>query len=338
VGSLFLKASRVRLGALLVVVGCTLLAQSASGQGTVPEDDVTRRAARDLAKEGILRLNEGKYEEARDLFERAYQIVPAPTVALLRGRALEHLGKLVEAAESYETAKRTPLDQNSPEAFRTAQAEAQRELLRLQPQIPKISALVSGVPQDYAGLEVKLDDKPLPRALVGATLPVNPGEHLLMVSVDDTVHDTRRITVSTGQKVKVLLRVEVPEKRALVPPAAPPPPAPAPGDERKLLGWASLGLGGVGFITGIVAGLAMLGFKAELDDRCRPLCRASMEDELRRFRFTRTVSAVGYGVGFVGLGAGTALLLLDPVAAKPEASRALVPALGPGSVGVRGRF
>jgi hypothetical protein len=283
-------------------------------------------------------LNEGKYEEANDLFVRAYQIVPAPTVALLRGRALEQLGRWVEAAESYEAAKRTPLDQSSPEAFRTAQAEAKRELARLQPQIPKISALVTGVPQDYAGLEVKLDDKPLPRALIGATLPVNPGEHLLMVSVDDTVHDTRRVTVGKGQQVKVLLRVDQPEKPALLPQAASPSSASSPGEERRLLGWASLGLGGVGFTTGIIAGLVMLGHKSELDDQCRPLCDPSLASELRGFRFTRTVSAVGYGVGFVGLGVGTALLLLDPGGAKAQTSRALAPVLGPASVGVRGRF
>jgi len=57
-----------------------------------------------MAKEGIARLNEGKFQEAYDLLHRAYQIVPAPTVALLRGRALERLDKLVEAAESYEAA------------------------------------------------------------------------------------------------------------------------------------------------------------------------------------------------------------------------------------------
>jgi hypothetical protein len=310
----------------------------ANGVGAeAPARDDDRRIARDMAKEGISRLNEGRYQEALDLFQRAYQLVPAPTVAVLRGRAFEQLGNLAAAADSYAAATRAPLDQKSPEAFRSAVAEGKTELARLEPQIPRVTVLLSGATPDNPGLEIRLDDHPMASNLVGQTQRVNPGEHRLVVSVGATLQDERRVILAKGQQVKVLLRVGEATVPAAPPPPPPPPPAPPPGPDRlEWVGWGAVGVGAAGFVTGVISGIVMLNDKADLDDQCRPLCPRSIESELRSFRTARTVSAVGYGVGFLGAGVGAAILLTAP--ARRSESPRVTAVVGPGTVGIDGRF
>jgi hypothetical protein len=80
----------------------------------------------------------------------------------------------------------------------------------------------------------------------------------------------------------------------------------------------------------------MLNNKSELDDQCRPLCPRNLRSELRTFRTARTVSAVGYGLGFLGAGVGAALLLTAP--ARRAEGPTVTAVVGPGTVGIDGRF
>ena len=106
-------------------------------------DDGTRNAARSIAGQGK-QASTSRLERARDLFHRAYTLVPAPTIALYEGRALAKLRRLVEAEEAYMRAARTPLDAESPEPFRTAVHDAEDDLLRLRLRMPKVTIVPSG--------------------------------------------------------------------------------------------------------------------------------------------------------------------------------------------------
>jgi len=159
--------------------------------------------------------------------------------------------------------------------------------------------------------------------MIGVRRPVDPGQHLILAAFEETVHDTRWVTLQRGQHVKVLMRVDAPKS-----PSRPPPPAPAERIPRRFgrkhAGITALALGGGGFATGIAAGIVMLGAKAQLDDGCRPACPTELEDDLLRFRRTRTLSAIGYGVGFTGLAVGGGLLLTLPPSQSRPTSQAEV--------------
>jgi hypothetical protein len=294
---------------LVSVLGASALApRLAVAQPGIPESDATRNAARELARQGLELMNQSKFAEAEDLFRRAYELVPAPTVAVLRGRALDKLDKLVEAAESYEAARRAARDPGAPDAFRDAGREAEHLLDQLKPQIPQLTVVVSGAPASLEGLAVKLDDRVVPAPLVGVKQPVNPGQHFVTVAVDDTVHDTRWVRLARAQQVRVLMRVEI-SKQAKTPPKEPVEPRSTGQRGRATLGWMSVGVGTAGFLTGLGAGLVMLNHKSELDEQCRPECPEELGSDLKAFRRARTISAMGYGVGFLGVGLGTGFLL-----------------------------
>ena len=100
-----------------------------------------------------------------------------------------------------------------------------------------------------------------------------------------------------------------------------------------------MGLGTAGMAVGVVSGLLMLEKKSELDDACGPdgNCPAPFRSDHDAFRTYRTVSTVGYGVGFGGLAVGLVLLLTAPEDHPPSQTR-FNPWVGPGQVGVSGSF
>jgi hypothetical protein len=313
-----------------------LLASSAAS--AAEPDEKTKAAARQLAQDGARALDAGRDSEAQDLLDRAYQLYPAPTIAVLEARALERLGRLVEAAEHYEKARRSPLVANGSEAFRNAVADADREVHELRPRIPQLTIMIDGVPPDRAGLDVELDGAQVPRELIGVRRPVDPGEHRITARVGTGAAVERVVQLSERQDQQVVLAVTAPPESVAAPPAQISPAAEPSrgGSAQRTWGWLSLGLGGAGLATGLIAGFIMLDEKSKLDGVCTETCPSESEDDLAAFRSARTVSFIGYGVGIVGLGAG-ALLLLTAPRAEPERG-ALSPcvalSLTPAGVGI----
>ena len=101
--------------ALGVLLAALLLALPSVARGE--PDEATKAAARQLAQDGARAMEEKRYADAQDLLNRAYELVPAPTIAVLEARALDALGRLVEAAEHYELARRTELGADASDAF-----------------------------------------------------------------------------------------------------------------------------------------------------------------------------------------------------------------------------
>ncbi|MBN2193137.1 MAG: hypothetical protein JW751_10005 [Polyangiaceae bacterium] len=307
------------VGAIVgMTVGSTAICAAAppapggAGTSAAPEidEDTSRSAARELAREGLGLLNEERFAEAEDRLRRAFELFPAATVAILRGRALERLDRLVEAVEAYEVAVRIGRDAAAPPAFRDAAREAEAELHRLRPEVPRLTITLAGASNEDPALTVLLDDRRVPAALLGVASPIDPGQHFIVVSYGEMVHDSRWVTTARGGEVKVLMRVDA------TPPLLPPPASVTvdepPRSLRRGIGWVTVGVGGGGLVVGLVSGLLMLRYKADLDDECRPHCPGELADELQGFRTTRTVSAMGYGVGFLAVGLGAGMVLTAP--------------------------
>src|SRR4051794_32606537 len=75
---------------------------SAQQTPTASEASPTETAlARELVQRGVDAIHARRWEEARDDFSRAYQIIPRPEILLNLATAQAQTGHLVEAAESY---------------------------------------------------------------------------------------------------------------------------------------------------------------------------------------------------------------------------------------------
>jgi tetratricopeptide (TPR) repeat protein len=331
----------------LLLLGAALLchANRAWAQ-TAPDDAETRRAARQLAEEGGQLYDEGKYADAVDRLRRAYELVPAPTIAVLEAQALIRLGRLVDAAERYEEAIRFPLGPDAGDAFRQAAQDARAALDKLQARIPQLVVVVRGATRDTAGLEVTVDGKPMPLALLGVRRPTDPGRHRVVASLPGALSHAVQITLAEGEQRQVIL---IPAAAAPEPEGKPAgvsqaeAPASGGGTTQRTMSYVAFGVGGVGLATGVFAGAVMLSKKATLDEQCskqagQMVCGAAQQETLDAFHSWKTVSWVGYGVGLAGAGVGLVLLLLAP--SEPEsADRAgITPWVGLSEAGIRARF
>ena len=330
--------------AALLMAGALTLSPEAGAQAKAPHDEATRLAARQLAQEGLELLQAEKYAEAQDKLERAYEIVPAPTVALLEGRALEGMGKLIEAAERFERVRRTELEADSPEAFERASKEADADLKRIRPLIPQVTLMLEGIGAQTPGFELRVDGVLVPPALLGAKRPVNPGEHEVVAILDGKVAQKKTFSIEAGQHERVLVDLSKPESA----PEEKPAPPPVEPDERsdfpyRPAAYGSFALGGAGIMTGVVSLVIMYKTQSTLDENCRQegsghVCPPAYEDDLSRYRTARTLTTVGFIVGAVGLGAGVTFLHLEPGAPDEATSPAVSAWVGLGSVGVSGTF
>jgi hypothetical protein len=328
----------MRMARLLLLAGA--LAWSAPGQA-LPNDADAKATARRLAHEGIEHLEAGRADRAQEMFALAYRFVPAPTLAVLEGQALEKMGKLIEAEQRYLAAQRTRVNATSPVAFRRAVDEATTRLEQLESTIPRLTVSIAAHDVQTHELRVTLNEKSLPLALLGVPQPVDPGEYTISVAAGE-LSATKTITVEQGQTASVELALAPVTKNE-------PEPSPRPLVTERVVskpgikgiaGRVALAGGGAALAVGVVAGVIAVNKESKLSDRCTERrCPPSLHDDLDDFRTARTVSTVGYTVGATGIAAGLILLLTDGSGESPESAKSDVkPWIGHGIVGVKAKF
>ena len=179
-----------------------LLLASPGASAQQPVDAATKSAARTVAEEALKLYDKGDYAGAYEKANRANDLVHAPTMALLAGRCLEKLGRLVEASEKYLEAARAPLDPGASAAQKSAQAEAEKARTALMPRIPSVE-LTLDPPAPSA--RVMLDNKPVPAAMVGIKRPIDPGTHTVTVARGGE-SATQEFTLKEADSVRVVLK------------------------------------------------------------------------------------------------------------------------------------
>ena len=331
-------------------------------------DDQTRAAARSIGEEGLSLYDQGKYVDALDRFERADDLIKAPTLALMAARSLEKLGRLVEASDRYEQVVSRKVDAGATEAFKQAQAAASKEREALVPRIPSVDVSVAG-PGAEQVTALMLDGRRVPPEKTGsarpisAKIPVDPGDHRLEAKAD-TGEAFERFSVAEGASERVVLTLTGSPNKLLLPSGkaaaekdgdkgaaasgSSAPPTERRGKTQATLGWVSLGVGAagvaVGAITGGIAAGKHAGFTDPPCNSTLKTCPAEFADDIDTYNTLRPIASVGFIVGGVGLATGAVLLLTLPrggarYSTSTEASRVTVtPWIGPASAGVRGSF
>ncbi len=276
------------------------------------EDAETRTAARDLATQGAQAFDAGQYAEASDFFRRAHELVPAPSIALLRARSLAKLGQLLEAIDIYEQTSRLKLPEDAPEAYMQAVDTARSEGEAVRHRLPRLKLTRIGVSNNES-VQVIMDDKPTPDALLGVERPINPGQHRIEARVAGQLRATRQLSLVEGESYQIELDLRPPQpapKPVVVQPAPPPVYTSNGPSAQKIGGYVALGVGALGLGIGTYTGLTALHHKSELDSVCNPGCPQSSADDIDAFRSNRTISYVSYGIGIAAATTGVLLLTL----------------------------
>jgi hypothetical protein len=319
----------------IVVTLCTLSGTAIAADPSAAD----RETARDLGARGIQALESKDFADAERDCRGAFALVEAPTVGTCLAHALEGLGRLVEARDVFVHVTLLPVKPDEPAVFTRARETAKTAADSLATRIPTVTFVVVGPSQGQAvqvtvdGTQVKPETALLPRRL-------DPGPHALHVSAAgfEAMAETFSMTEGEDRRLEVKLR-----------PASPGPTSPtetkrASGAEeppRSTFPMAAIAVGGVGLagiVVGIAAGVASTSKHSTLAGECNTMnyvCPPSASGDLDAFHTLRTVSAIGYAIGAVGLLGSGALYLAFPRAASVGSVGLL---LGPSACAIRGAF
>jgi hypothetical protein len=348
------------------------LSLSLGGQAFAQSDE-QRAAARSLATEGATAFNEGRYQDAVELFGKAESLVHAPPHLLFLARAHAKLGQLVKAREAYMKIVKETLPPNASPAFRNAQTSANDEVRAIEPRIAALTVKVEGG-TNATDVAVLIDGTPINSVLVGVAQPIDPGEHKIEAGATGLRAPAQTVTLADGERKSIVLTLEpapgaaplvavaqapaatpAPQQTPAAAPAATPAPAdtgPAkPSDDKSGLrigSYVAFGVGVVGLAAGTFFTLQSSSKREDADakfeecggeDGCRtgnPLSDevAELDDEARS---AMTLGIVGFAVGGAGIATGATLLLLSS-GGTDERQAGVRPYVGFGVAGVKGRF
>lgn len=268
------------------------------------------------------------WEEAAALFARAHAL--RPSARTLRGLGLSEFEnrKYVLALVHCHGALaegRNPLNE-------TQRAELLSVIKRASEFLARVELSVSP-----ANASVKVDGA-LPYRDQAGKLLLDPGERELVVSADGHVTERRRLTLASGQVLRVALTLRSATAFVAARPA-PAQPADSGVSPATVVMYSGFGLGAAGLAVGITTGLLALDKAGQLEERCaQNECSETERDDYEEGRDLATVSNIGFIVAGAGIAAGVVGLLLQDDAAEPEEQAPVQVSVTPGGARIALRF
>lgn len=341
-------SGRLILGSLVVGLALTARAAFADTHDPVTADALFREA-RELIKSK-------DYPAACPKLAESYRLEPAPGTLYNLAECEEKEGKIASSLQRWQslvdllTTSKKLTDPRLPAARKHVEALTKR--------VPRLELqLRSSVPE---GTIVLRDGVELRAASFGLQLPVEPGEHKVLVRAAYRRDNVVSFSLQEGESKRIELDAGEPdgtEPRPVAsaptpaptpapppppavtsspppPPEVPPPVATAPGNRRTL----GLVLGSVGAAALVGAGVTSVvlrGYRTKVEAHCDLGARQCDDEGYDAARSGTTLAPINLAlwlVGAAGAGAGTYLYLTAPQAA--QTSRGGQPAM----LWVKGEF
>ena len=339
---------------LATALGAPSIAQAQPRNEELARADALFNAAKAL-------LDGGQYVDACAKFAESKRLVPGLGVTLYLADCYERIGRTASAWTEFRSAEGLARERNDKRAD-VARGRAQA----LEPRLDRLTITVAPtLPQ--AGLQILRDGAAVSSEEWGLAVPVDPGDHAVVVSSPG--HAQRTIPAHVGPEAPTAtVRIDrlddsgpaptpapapapapppevaqSPESARLPEPAPAPAPAspPDPASARRWIGVGVAAAGVVGVALGTVFGL---GARSKLDqsnqddhcdkaDTCDPTGLALRHDASS----AATLSTVMFVVGGVALAGGAVIYFTAPRPAT-TIGLSLAPAPGGGAALLRGSF
>jgi hypothetical protein len=302
--------------------------------------------ARQLMDTGDAAFEAGDFRAALEAYKAADQIMGVPSTGVALGKAQEKLGLLVEARDTLLRVTRYPKRQGESAVYEAARREAALLATGLVERIPTVKIEVTGAAEGTA-LDVRVDDKPVAAGTLKFPRRVSPGEHVVTVRAQGYVEASESITLAERDKEVVTIALRRDPNAPLEPSGdTAPAPSPAADDEGGLspLVWVGFGVGAAGLLAGTITGALALSKTSSLRDTCGgDVCGPQHEDEVKKAQGLAHGSTVSFAIGGAGVALGVVALLWlsgteDPSGEADDAVASVRPWVGPGTLGLEGRF
>ena len=307
------------------------------------QDRERARAFMDLGDE---KSAAGDLEGALAAYQAADGIMGVPTTGLEVGRALEKLGRLVEARDAFVRVTRFSRETGESPVFTTARDKAAELATALAARIPQLTLKITGLPSGVRA-EVSLDENPLRPEVLGLPLKVNPGKVSVKATAPGYLPLEREETIAERETKEIVLAFQAdPHAHATTPGHEV---ATAPGELRaedapsRTSMWIAFGVGAAGVATGSVTGFMSLSKTDHAKESCDGnRCPEAVEKDIESAKTLATVSNVGFAVGVLGAGIGVwQLFASSSDAPRPSARASAFRAearVGVGRISVVGTF
>lgn len=307
-----------------------LYLSAAQAQPAKPQDDTL--TADVLFKKGKAELEAGNIAEACATIEASHQLAPRPGTLFTLAECYAQAKRPASAVVTYDEFLRTV--QELPDAQRARYADRVKIAEEAKATVAKDVALLSiVVPKDAPkDLTVTRDGAPVGASLWGLPVPVDPGEHVVVVQVPGRTNAEQRVTLALRERRT--LDVVVP-----APPASTKVEAPPVSTARLAATYGTLGLGAAGLLVGGITGGLAWRNASIADAECKQLvCNRVGAQAVVDGRAMATWSTIGFAVGGAGLVAGAVLFLTLPKTKKNTTALDVMFDGSSGLIGVRGRF
>jgi hypothetical protein len=311
----------------LLVLACFLsvaLPRVAGAQQS--RDPSTADALFKKAREAVAR---GDMATACLRFAESQRLDPAPGTLLNVAQCEEKEGKLAAShTHLSEALEKLPKDD-----FRFEYARAR--LAALNARVPTVTVTLA---QAAKGARVTRDGNELGQASFGLALPLDPGLHTFVVRADGRQETREQITLREGQHATLTLSVG---SVVTTTSNAHDGESDAGGGGRRTVAFGAFALGGAGLVTGVVTGLLFADSAATYRAHCDASgCDGDGMAAASRARTLNVVSPVAFGVGALGLGVGSYLLVTSKSAPARQGRLRIDPQVSSQTAGVvlRGGF
>jgi hypothetical protein len=269
---------------------------------------------------GVLQMEAGRYAEACPSIEHSYELDPRAGVLYTLAECQSKWGRIAAAVTRYQEylTAYAALSPAKKKLQTSRPAAARAQIATLTPQVPKLTlTLAAGAP---SGTLVERDGHAVAGSGLGAATALDPGDHLVRISVPSGRMSEIHVQLARGES----RRVELDFPREPSQPAGGRD-APRAMSGRRLGAIVSGGFGLAGLVLGGAMGGVALTKKSVVDAHCNvggipEACDhqgKTAADELHTFAL---VSTVGLAAGAALVVLSTVLFVTEPSAPKPAAS------------------
>jgi hypothetical protein len=335
----------VRLSTALTIAVPVVLAATVATTPARAQASENTTIAESLFRDAQTRLAAGDVPAACDLFARSQRVEAALGTLLNLAACHERDGKTATAWTEFQNAIGWAV--RTGDHAREQYARAHATSLEA-----KLHRVVIEVTEPAEGMQVRLDQAPLPREALGTAIPLDPGEHSIEVEASGKTPWVRKINLGPAAGTdRIEVKFEPLTSPAPEPAAAPTPPAaaaatPRTGPEawqlpstatsadapasvphatngKRVAGYVVGGVGAVGVGAAVGLGVAMAGHTSDRDALCPPdrLCgnQRALDDD-HAARLDQQWMFIAGGVGIAALATG-AYLILTSHEAPPSVAR-----------------
>ncbi len=308
------------LGLASTLTALALLARVAHAEG--PSNG---QRAQELFDEARALIKEEKYAEACPKLEQSQALDPGGGTLLNLGICHVKQGRSATAFFELNRA----LAQAQADKREDRQHTAEKYLSALTPELSRLTVQLPAT-ADARQLVVELDGSALAPATFGVATPVDPGVHRLLARQTGYAEWSTTLTIAPSRDRQVVVVPALEPASASASPAAPAAPlapgapvagavAPRPNrvaqpedhEQRRWLGFASIGVGAVALGAGSYFGLHAYALKHESDQNFDGLhcTEQRCQDAWNDAKSAALYSDVALGIGLAAVGVGTYLVL-----------------------------